>query len=277
MRRPFVWVVAFGMLCLGIGFCSYKVLMPKLRISKTEVPITDSKGSDSLPLPAVKFLAESSLKTVSEEALASCRRELRLKAEINAPADRTNYGARVPKDILRRQIPNQPALIVLHETVLPASATISLFRTPHLRDADQFSYHVLIDRSGRLIRIVPDQNRAYGSGFSAFGDFTIHTKSRSNFSINNVALHVSLESPMDGRDDKDAHSGYTRSQYDTLAKQVLLWQAKYGIPNSRITTHANVDRSHSRYDPRSFRWNTFDSYHRQHAIACQLNQFMLSE
>ena len=194
-----------------------------------------------------------------------------MEAERLEPADPTNYGQRDAKDVIGREIPNKPELIVIHETVIPTADTIKLFKTSHPKDEDQASYHILIDRTGSLIRIVPDDNRAYGSGYSRFGDFTVHTKYPDRFSINNVSLHISLESPYDGQGDSLRHSGYTMNQYDSLAKQVLLWQAKYGIPDSRITTHASVDRSHSRYDPRSFRWYDFDYYHRQHAKACGLS------
>ena len=173
--------------------------------------------------------------------------------------------------MIGREIPNKPAIIVIHETVMPASETVNLFQTPHPNDNDQASYHMLVDRAGSLIRITPDNQRAYGSGYSKFGDFTVHSKSPDNFSINNVALHISLETPTDGQGDTSSHSGYTRKQYSSLAKQILLWQAKYGIPVFRITTHASVDRSHSRYDPRSFRWDELDYYHRQYAKTCGLN------
>jgi hypothetical protein len=51
---------------------------------------------------------------------------------------------------------------------------------------------------------------------------------------------------------------------------VLLWQARHGIPLSRLTTHAAVDRSRSRYDPRSFRWERFDAAWRAAADRCGL-------
>ena len=73
----------------------------------------------------------------------------------------------------------------------------------------------LVDRDGSRLRIVPDENRAFGSGMSAFGDVTQRTKPTSVGSINNIALHVSLVSPADGRDDRDGHSGYTNAQYKT--------------------------------------------------------------
>jgi hypothetical protein len=88
-----------------------------------------------------------------------------------------------------------------------------------------------------------------------------------------VALHLSLESPPDGRGDGDAHSGYTKEQYRAAAGQVLLWQAAFGIPISRLTTHEAVDRSHSRRDPRSFSWNSFDAAWRDAAQRCGLTAY----
>jgi N-acetyl-anhydromuramyl-L-alanine amidase AmpD len=165
-------------------------------------------------------------------------------------------------------VPHRPQLIVLHETVLPVEATLRYFATAHPRDEDQASYHLLVDRQGRRLRIADDGARAFGAGMSAFGDFTVRTRPEAVGSINNVALHLGLESPPDGRGDAPAHSGYTPQQYASTAAQVLLWQARFGIPLSRLTTHAAVDRSRSRYDPRSFRWDRFDAAYRKAAERC---------
>ena len=108
---------------------------------------------------------------------------------------------------------------------------------------------------------------------AAFGDFTVRIRPQSVGSLNNVALHLSLETPPDGRGEGDAHSGYTEAQYRVAAGQVLLWQATHGIPMSRVTTHQAVDRSHSRRDPRSFRWQDFDQAWRQAADRCGLRAF----
>lgn len=180
--------------------------------------------------------------------------------ERQAAVDATNFGVRRPRDGSGGAVPDHPALIVLHETVVPLEATLRLFATPHPRDQDQVSYHVLIGRDGAVLRLVPDADRAFGAGWSAWGDASIRHRSgtpQAGGSINNVALHVSLETPPDGRGDSDAHSGYTPAQMRALAGQVLLWQLRWGIPQRRITTHAAVDRSQSRRDPRSFRWERF--------------------
>lgn len=206
-------------------------------------------------------------------AVARCRRLLALPKERPALAHDSNYGPRVNRDAWGRGLSAHPQIIVLHETVIGEDATVALFRTAHPRDQDQASYHILVGRDGALVRIVPDAGRAYGSGMSAFGDVTQRSKPGQVGSINNIALHISLVSPEDGRDDRDAHAGYSDAQYRSLAGQVLLWQGAFGIPLTRVTTHAAVDRSHSRYDPRSFRWDRFDLYYQEAAERCGWQRF----
>lgn len=277
IMRSALIALPLGIVSIGIGVLSFHLF-------QREVAPTANRSSQVKPViqhkehwPEVQRMAASGIDALSEEELVACRNSLGLAEEQNSPAHTDNFGDRDAKDVLGREIPNQPALIVLHETVVSAPATINYFQTPHPNDNNQASYHMLVTQKGELIRFVPDQSRAYGAGFSRFGDFTVYSKSPENFSVNNVVLHISLETPADGRGDVASHSGYTTAQYDTLAKQVLLWQAKYGIPMFRVTTHANVDRSHTRYDPRTFRWDTFDSYHRQHAGTCGLDNLTLPQ
>ena len=227
------------------------------------------KTGKSLPRQVV--LESAGLPVLTADELQQCREQLGLAEEKNALADPTNYGERHAVDQWGRRLVSTPQIIVLHETVLNEEATINLFQTPHPNDNDQVSYHMLVGQDGSLLRIVPDLNRAYGAGMSAFGDVTQRTKSGSVGSINNIALHISLVTPPDGRGDTDAHSGYTDAQYQNLAAQVLLWQARFGIPLTRLTTHAAVDRSRSRYDPRSFRWDYFQPHYQDAAKLCGLS------
>ncbi|MFN9694759.1 MAG: N-acetylmuramoyl-L-alanine amidase [Synechococcaceae cyanobacterium] len=222
-------------------------------------------------------LADPGLSPASDASLKTCQQRLRsagwLGAELPRPAHPSNFGWRRPRDQLGRPVPHTPMLIVLHETVLSAGDSLRLFQTPHERDDDKVSYHLVIDRQGQRLRLVPDERRAYGAGMSAFGDATVRIKRASPGSVNDLALHLSLETPADGRGDGDGHSGYSPAQYRAAAAQVLLWQARYGIPFSRLTTHAAVDRSRSRYDPRSFRWDRFEPQYRQAAQLCGLSRF----
>jgi N-acetyl-anhydromuramyl-L-alanine amidase AmpD len=263
--------VPIGVLCVIAGFGGYKLLHSDKEIQTQGSSAVSTSSTKETSWPQVQYLSITGLNSLTEDQLFACSKAINAGVERSELANSTNYGNRDARDAIGRDIPNKPELIVIHETVITASETINLFKTPHPKDEDQASYHVLVERTGELVRIVPDENRAYGSGYSKFGDFTVHSKSPDNFSINNVALHISLESPADGQKDTSNHSGYTKNQYSSLAKKVLLWQAKYGIPVFRITTHASVDRSHSRYDPRSFRWDELDFFHRRYAKTCAQN------
>ena len=225
-------------------------------------------GCGPRPPWPVQWLAESPLPRQPEAALRQCEVQLGLAPERATPADASNFGERQGHDVYGRAVPNRPQLIVLHETVLSAADTLRKFATPHPKDDDQASYHVLVDIGGQRLRVVNDDRRAYGSGMAAWGDMTVRIRPTSVGSINNLALHLSLESPADGRGDTASHSGYSDAQYRSTAAQVLLWQARYGIPLSRVTSHAAVDRSHSRYDPRNFRWERFDQAWRKATKNC---------
>lgn len=111
---------------------------------------------------------------------------------------------------------------MLHKTVISAANTVKLFAAPHPRDADQASYHLLVDRSGQRLQIVPDAGWPFGAGMAAFGHFTVRIRPGSVGALNNVALHLSLATPPDGRGEGDGHSGYTPQQYRSAAAQELL-------------------------------------------------------
>lgn len=168
-----------------------------------------------------------------------------------ALVDPTNYGDRFVFDLNNRPA-YYPPIVVIHETVGSARSAINLFQNRHIRDSQQVSYHALIKRDGEIVYLVPPDKRAFGAGNSVFqgsnGQETVKTHPNYPPSVNNFAYHVSLETPGDGNNNRNRHSGYTQTQYQSLAWLV----AKTGVPYSRITTHKGVDRSGSRKDPRSF-------------------------
>lgn len=264
---------------VGLSGCSFAPLRWPWQSSQTSnspgelTGHGDADGKADASLPVLSELADSGIKVASDEELAACVKASGLDDEVMKLADSTNFGTRESVDDWGRTLKASPELIVLHETVISEPATVNLFQTPHPRDEDQVSYHMLIGADGARLRIVPDQNRAYGSGMSAFGDATQRRQPKRVGSINNVSLHVSLVTPADGRGNTDAHSGYTNAQYRSLAAQVLLWQAQYGIPLTRVTTHAAVDRSRTRYDPRSFRWDRFDPHYQEFVQLCGFERF----
>ena len=169
----------------------------------------------------------------------------------------SNYGDRYSVDVYGNPLNNSP-LVVLHETTNSAVSAINTFRTNHQHDSHQVSYHALIALDGTIIYLVPSDKRAFGAGNSAFegdrGLETVKTNPNLASSVNNFAYHISLETPPDGRGkSSQSHSGYTDSQYKSLAWLLAL----SNIPDERITTHQAVDRSGSRFDPRSFDFDKF--------------------
>jgi hypothetical protein len=201
---------------------------------------------------AIDFVPDGSQKTSISDWLGNGYRP----QEQIVTIDPTNYGDRFLHDINGNPV-NQEPIVVLHETVGSAGSALNFFRTPHFRDADQASYHVLIKLDGSVLYLVPPDKRAYGAGNSNFigdkGQEAVKTHPRFPPSVNNFAYHISLETPRDGNNNAYRHSGYTTAQYQSLAWIV----AKTGIPDHRITTHRAVDRSGQRMDPRSFNFPRF--------------------
>jgi N-acetyl-anhydromuramyl-L-alanine amidase AmpD len=167
----------------------------------------------------------------------------------------SNYSERHKQDAFGNRINPKPRVVVLHETVYGLGSAINTFVTPHLQDYDQVSYHVLIGEDGRIIQALDPSKRAFGAGNSAFdGEWAI-TNPKAGGSINNFALHLSLETPVDGENNALGHSGYSQAQYDALALVLAKWMMSYNISAENITTHRHVDLGGERADPRSFNWN----------------------
>lgn len=168
--------------------------------------------------------------------------------------DPSNYGQRHSRDAYGNPLDPTPRLVVLHETVYSMESAINTFRTPHPRDEDQVSYHAVIGLDGRVVTLVDPSQRAYGAGNSAFRGAWVITNPRVRGSVNNFALHVSLETPADGEHTGPVHSGYSAAQYDALAALLAVWMERFPIPPDQITTHRAVDLGGERADPRSFDW-----------------------
>ncbi|QEY31710.1 N-acetylmuramoyl-L-alanine amidase [Synechococcus sp. RSCCF101] len=173
--------------------------------------------------------------------------------------DPTNYGRRHRLDAYGNPLDPTPRVVVLHETVFSMESAINTFLTTHPRDEDQVSYHTVIGDDGTIVVLVDPARRAFGAGNSAFqGEWAI-TNAGLRGSVNNFALHVSLETPRDGADDGLGHSGYTPSQYDALALVLDDWMERYGLTPFAVTSHAAVDLGGERSDPRSFDWSALQA------------------
>lgn len=221
---------------------------------------------------------------------ASWRSPLRSSCSITDPAQRTrlqqlvsrvqtsparvqihpsNYGERFSRDAYGNPIDPTPQLVVLHETVYGIGSAINTFLTPHPRDDDQVSYHTLIGGDGSVVQVLDPAKRAFGAGNSAFNGRWVVTNAKVGGSVNNFALHVSLETPLDGEDQDAAHSGYSPAQYDALAALLAGWMERYGIRADHITTHRAVDLGGERADPRSFQWSALQQRLQNLGMLCE--------
>ena len=129
----------------------------------------------------------------------------------------SNYAERLGRDAYGNPLDTTPSLVVLHETVYGLGSAINTFTTHHPQDADQVSYHLLIGEQGRVVETLDPSKRAFGAGYSAFRGRWVITNPAMAGSVNNFALHLSLETPLDGEDSEPGHSGYSTSQYDNLS------------------------------------------------------------
>lgn len=226
--------------------------------TKTPNPKTTPSGKNSTSQPQHKSNQKSQLQKarISPVKTTAAFRAYKPRYEI-AWANPSNFGERFATDINGQPVNNSP-IIVLHETAAPASSVMNFFQTPHDDNNVQASYHAMIKLDGTVVYIVPPEKRAFGAAHSVFdgplGAETVQTNLQLPPSVNNFAYHVSLETPPSGvMNNEPTHTGYTEAQYQSLAWLL----AQSNVPDQRITTHRNVDRSGQRIDPRSFDFNKF--------------------
>ena len=261
-HRPLsIGVAAAGTLALGLTSWS---LMEPGKLSSVEMERgrqREDNPSASVPLPPKSRSWRSPLARQCSGVDRALRSRLnQLDARSSSwrefvEIDPTNFGERYDKDAYGRVIDATPRVVVLHETVYSLSSALNTFMTPHPRDEDQVSYHTLVGQDGRVLDLVDPLSRAYGAGFSAFlGEWAI-TNRKLKGSINNFALHLSLETPPSGANANRSHVGYTSKQYDALALVLSGWIRSFNLPPAAITTHRHVDLGGERDDPRSFDWS----------------------
>jgi N-acetyl-anhydromuramyl-L-alanine amidase AmpD len=270
-----LFITLLTLSCLGLGWVAYRLTHPATAPMATEplgpialpplpppppLPVPDRRQATTVP----QFLPQGEATTVALGCMARAA-----GPERPEPADPSNYDRRQSRDWRGSPVLDRPSLIVLHETVVDEDSALALFRRHQPDDARQASYHVLIGRDGRRIRVVPDEQRAFGAGDSDFQGQSVQLRQDIPPSVNNFALHVSLVSPSDGSDgERRDHSGYTAAQYRSLAAQIALWMQQYGISADRVVTHRDVDRSGSRHDPRSFDWSLLSQDLKGQLFAC---------
>ena len=257
-RQPQLWltsaVLGGAVLIGGIALVTQQLLRDRDETSVAQPP------GPQAPAPPAQETWVSPLKPQCGATDSGLERRL-LALQKSLPQrmqrlriDPSNYGPRLARDAYGHPIPNTPQMVVLHETVYGLSSAINTFTTHHPDDADQVSYHMLIGEKGQIVQALDPARRAFGAGYSAFRGRWAVTNPAMAGSVNNFALHLSLETPIDGENEASGHSGYTTAQYDAMAVVLADWMRRFHIPPDAITTHRHVDLGLERADPRSFVW-----------------------
>lgn len=106
------------------------------------------------------------------------------------------------------------------------------------------SVHRLIDKVGKISKLVNDDEQAWHAGYGVIGP--IGPNAATNFNV--VSLGIELENMDDGVDT------YPPAQLEAAAAQVVEWWGVYGyLP---VVAHAQVDTRKT--DPAGFPWDDFN-------------------
>lgn len=148
------------------------------------------------------------------------------------PIDETyrspNYSSRHGLDI---------SILVIHATAGNAKSAIT-----HLTSRESaVSAHYLIDKRGKVYRLVPDKFAAWHAGISAINGET---------RINEQSIGIELENNNDGKDP------YTKAQLDALYTRSWDLIHRYKIPRSRVVRHMDIAPKR-KSDPVLFPWGWF--------------------
>ncbi|MFB3776246.1 MAG: N-acetylmuramoyl-L-alanine amidase [Bryobacteraceae bacterium] len=148
--------------------------------------------------------------------------------------------ARAADNVPEGEVRREPAGIVFHTTeshmlAFEPEQTVALRRVgKYLLEyvRDNRSYHFVIDRFGRVHRVVQESDAAYHAGWSVWAD-----DNRIYLNLNESFLGVAFEAQSRAEDGQP-----TVNTAQVHAGRVLteMLRAKYGIPASNCVTHAQV-------------------------------------
>lgn len=109
-------------------------------------------------------------------------------------------------------------------------------------DQNDVSIHYLVQRDGRVYKVIPEQHRAWHAGVGVMPD--------GERDPNSWSLGIELEHLNE--------PSYTDAQLDSAAELVAALMAQYGITGEHVVSHASVALPPGRkIDPVNFDWGDF--------------------
>lgn len=142
-------------------------------------------------------------------------------------------------------------MIVMHATGGSAASALNWLCAP----ASQVSSHVVIDKSGHIYELVPDDLTAWHAGVSQWRGLEVWGTApdgRRIPSINPVSLGIELENADTG------HDPYPEAQLVAAAWLCREKIARYQITRANVARHLDVAIPHGRKsDPAGLDWDAF--------------------
>jgi len=135
--------------------------------------------------------------------------------------------------------------IVLHATAGGYEGSLAWLIDPRSR----VSAHYLINKQGLCHQLVPDSEKAWHAGRSAF---------RGEYGVNAFSIGIELVNANDGRD------AYPEEQVRACAELCAHLCYAHHIPRDRITSHYTISHAlQGKTDPKHFPWERFSSIFRE--------------
>ncbi len=146
---------------------------------------------------------------------------------LNMPAQRIAEPSVIempsPNSSPRRPANTKVSAIVLHHTAMKQTAR-EVGRFFQRKDA-RVSAHYTIDRTGYIVRSVPDNMKSWHAGHSTFQGVG---------NVNNYSIGIEICNL------GDSQEPYPDAQYDGLIKLMAYLVDRYDIPMNRITRHRDI-------------------------------------
>jgi hypothetical protein len=129
----------------------------------------------------------------------------------------------------RRQRGTITAIVVHATESATTESAVNWFLTPK----SQVSAHYVVGRTGQIVQMVDDTQRAWHAGVSELDGAT---------GVNEFSVGIEIVNLNNGKDP------YTDAQYESVAAIIRHIREQYEVPDSRIVSHESVARPKGRKD-----------------------------
>ncbi|MFA6383593.1 MAG: N-acetylmuramoyl-L-alanine amidase [Parcubacteria group bacterium] len=228
IKRKIPIIVLF----LAVGFFGYKYFSSS-NAKKIEIQneVAENNNSTEINLEEVKNNSEETPPLKADD-----KEETEAVAEKTAPADKINISNKLVSWGYEKSNGRKIDTVIIHSTYNALGGDqYSLSKILDIYKSYGVSPHYIIDRGGKIYRLVADENTAYHAGVSQVPDGRMGVN---NFSIGIELINSKTEKP-------------TSEQYTALKKLITQLKSQYSI---KYTLGHNQIAPGRKDDPWNFDW-----------------------